>query len=336
MPTQAPLPRSAAAAPATEEARAPVALLCGGLEYTLGDLLTAAECLGDLTRFRAAWQVRERAARAAEAAGLTPTSDAVDEAVSVYRYARDLVSGEECEAWLTERGLTFDDLAACVTRRLQAQIAAPPRAIETSLDETHFRRDALLAEEFNAWGHRFARHLAAVVEVAGALPASGEVAAHWPRLQATYAATAERAATQEGRQRVLGQQRMRLLRLAYELAEFDSLDAAREAMLCAREDNAPLSDIAAANGFPCRTLESFVGDLPPSWVELLAGTRVGEPVIPPPTNHAHLVLSIARRSEPTLADAAVCARIDHALVEQQFRALEGRHITWRINVEVSS
>jgi hypothetical protein len=313
------------------------AFQCGLRVFTLADILEAAQSLGELARFRSAWLARQAAAQAAEAADLTPESAAVDAATDAFRYARELVSAEECERWLEARGLAFADLVGCVTRRLQSGLAAPAAPLEpTPEDERLWRHDALLADEFSAWAKHLARRIAAAAESGRTLAADSPLRAEWPELEAAFAAATAAAVTPHSRQRALAGQRLALMRVSFDLAEFDTENAAREAILCAREDATTLRETAAANAFPCQTGESFLGDLPVAWADLLTSARAGEAVSPRAGDGGIVVLSLLSRQEPSLEDPAVCQRVDAALIEGHFRELESRHIRWLINVEFTS
>lgn len=312
------------------------AFRCGLRVFTLADILEAAQCLGELDRFRAEWLARQAAVQAAAVAGLAPESSAVEAATDAFRYARDLVSAEECERWLEARGLVFEDVVGCCTRRLQSELAEPAAPFEpASDDERLWRNDALLADEFNAWAKHLARRVAVAAE-SGRTPAvDSPLSAQWPELEAGFAAAAAAAVTPSSRQRALAGQRLALMRVTFDLAEFDSENAAREAILCAREDASTLQETAAANAFPCQTGESFLGDLPAAWADLLTSARAGEAVSPRVGDGNFVVLSLISRREPALEDPAVCARVDAALLEAHFRDLDSRHIRWLINVELT-
>ena len=342
---------------------------------SLDDILVAAGLSGGLAAFRAAW-ARRRAAAAA-AAGLAPDPAAIEAATAAFRYARDLVSAEECERWLNQRGLSFAELTASVTRRLQAGLAtaeesaAPDeRAGEDGEQEARFRTDALLADEFTGWARGLAWRLALAQEQ-DALPAdetagkpgqngkvqggsrgresvavgdrnshrltsaaTGSLADAWPELEARFTAVCAALATPERHRRELAGQRLQLLRLELAAAEFESEAAAREASLCAREDGVALAVVAEANGFPVFNHVAFLGDLTPDWQQALISARPGD-VTPPLTGgDVAVVLQLLGKREPSLDDAAVCARLDADLRRQHFGELEAKHVRWLINVEV--
>ena len=313
------------------------AFQCGPRVYTLDDILEAAQSGGELARFRSSWLARQAAVKAAEAADLSPDSAAVEAATEAFRYARDLVSAEECERWLGARGLAFEELADCVTRRLQSALAETAAPFDpTADDERLFRRDALLADEFTGWARHLARRVAVAAESGRPLAGDSSLTAQWPELEAGFAAAAAALLTPANRQRALAGQRLTLMRITFDLAEFDSENAAREAILCSREDGTALRDVAASNAFVCQTSESFLGDLPAGWFDPLTSARVGEALSPRAGEGGNVVLSVISRREPSLEDSAVCQRVDEALIEQRLRELESRHIRWLINVELTS
>ena len=100
--------------------------------FSLQGIFDAAAARGALVAFRDAWLARRRAAAQADAAGVAPDEGAVAAASNAFRYARDLVTAEECERWLSQRGLVFDDLTASLTRRLQAGLVFEEEAANDS------------------------------------------------------------------------------------------------------------------------------------------------------------------------------------------------------------
>lgn len=331
-------------------AGAPPAFQCGAQTFTLDDILEGARCLGEFEPFRAAWRQCRAAAQAAEAAGLSVDPAQLEASVEAFRYARDLISGEECERWLEARGLAFEHLVAERTRRLLAELAetgvpgepecagdgeTAADADDENNDDDGLRADALLSDEFNRWARALARRVAVSIESGQDVDSGPALADQWPRLEAALAAATGLVITPERRQRALVIERLALTRVRFERAEFDSEAAVREAILCASEDGAPLREVAAANGFPCAMGECFLGEVTAAWADLLTSARVGEVASPGSSDGTFVVLSVLDRRAPTLDDPEVVKRIDASLVEQRLRELEARHIRWLINVETA-
>lgn len=303
--------------------------------------MAAAERRGELATFRANLEQRLSAALAAEAAGLAPEPEAIDEATAAFRYARDLVSADECERWLAQRGLVFADLTASVTRRLQAELPELPELPAT--DEpaglppdfaTLLRTEALLAAEFPDWARQLAWRIA-LAAAANAVPAAGTALAQaWPELDERFTAAAAALEEPQRRQRELAAQRLQLLRVEVQGVEFPDEAAAREACLCVREDAVPLAEVAAANHFPTRITAAFLAEFPAEWQPALLSATVGDVLPSRPGADSAVVLQLLSRREPSLDDADVAARLDAEVRRQHFTELENRHIRWLLNIEV--
>lgn len=323
-----------AVAMAPDASAVPLAVFrCGPRTFSIDDVFCAADCLGELSGFREAWAARERAAAAAAEAGQRADPDAVEQAVEAFRYERDLVSAEECERWLAARGLAPADLIESFTRRWLAERSevvasssggGPP--------EAWLRRDALLDVAFDRWACALAARVATAAEQRLGWDAC-TVRAAWCELEAAHRTVTARWLTSECRQRALAGEWLRFTRVEFTYAEFDSEGAAREAVLCAREDRLPLARVAEENGFPCRRAQEFLSGLAPSWAELLTGAQPGDLLLPPARQGDHVVLEFQARVEPTLTDSVVRGRIDEVLREQGLRECESRHIRWMMPVE---
>lgn len=310
---------------------------CAERGFCTTEVLQAAEIRGEMPPFLAGWRRRRAAARAAAAAGLAPTAEAVEEAMNEFRYARDLISGEECERWLGRRGLTFGDLENHCTRWLQAaMIPLADEAGEGREEEGELRVDLLLSNAFGRWARALAWRTAAAAEVGAPMKEAESLADAWARIEEAYTAAMAECASEDRRRRLLAGQRLALTRVGFDRAEFDSESAAREAVLCAREDGLPLREVAVANGFPCESREGFLADLPPDWRERLTSAPAGELLVVPESEGLHVVLAVAGRIDPIAEEPAVRARLDELLQDQRRRELEARHIRWLLEPEVGS
>jgi len=309
----------------------------GERTFSVDDILAATAWRGDLTAFNTTLAQRLVSAQAAEAAGLEPEPAAVEKALEDFRYARDLVSAEECERWLALRGLTFADLTTSVTCRLQAELVeeetpeeAPPPAAAL------LRTEALLADEFTDWARQLAWRVA-LARSGNALPPGGTASETvWAELEDRFAAACARLTEPARRQRELGTQRLPLLQTEIAMAEFGAESAAREACLCVREDGDTLTAVAETHGFISRTMTAFLGELPEDWQRGLLGASPGD-VLPPWVGPSGaLVVQLLHRREPSLDEAAVTERLDAALRRQHFGELETRHIRWLLNVDLET
>ena len=93
-----------------------VVFLCEDRPFDYRDVIDAAYFRGEL---QPVWKDLLRlvaAERKADAEELELDDDAIESAAQRFRYERDLITAEETERWLAERGLTLHDFGAHFVR----------------------------------------------------------------------------------------------------------------------------------------------------------------------------------------------------------------------------
>ncbi len=93
-----------------------VVFLCEDRAFDFRDLIDAAHFRGEL---EPVWKNLLRlvaAERKADAEELEVDDEAIESAAEQFRYERDLITAEETEHWLAERGLTLNDFSAHFVR----------------------------------------------------------------------------------------------------------------------------------------------------------------------------------------------------------------------------
>lgn len=246
----------------------------------------------------------------------------VDQAIIDFRYQHDLISAEECDAWLALRGLRYVDLHQSLSRRCRDNSVVDDDAAEV---------DFLLGDRWPIAARNLAWRVALACEQQLPLGAeNSSPAAIWGHWQSRFEAARSQLLAPDARLRALARQRRQLTRFEFVLAEFDSLDAAQEARSCVNEDQALLADVAAENGYPFRTECRFVEDLPSDWALAMGAGVLNRACAPIFMAGPSVLLLPLRRIEPSLEDGEVTARIDAAMVEQHFDGLASQHLRWII------
>ncbi len=175
----------------------------GAESYTWDDIVLAATLWGD-------WQELRERARASVAAvhylrgcQAAPTADEIERAADEFRYARNLITAAETEAWLSRRALDFEDLLEFVERSLAvngsdgAPRVAPPghQPGETEVDAALWG-DAVcsgaLAQFAGRLANRAAVHERLRRERQAARPANSEGIDRWSASAATHRCMHER------------------------------------------------------------------------------------------------------------------------------------------------
>src|SRR5262249_5249614 len=90
---------------------------CGTHEYTARDAIDAAIFRGELADKWQAFLGHVAAEERADELELELDEPAISAAAEEFRYRHDLITAEETEAWLANRGLTFGDFSAYFVRQ---------------------------------------------------------------------------------------------------------------------------------------------------------------------------------------------------------------------------
>jgi hypothetical protein len=218
-----------------------------------------------------------------------------------FRISRDLISAEETERWLGERGLSLNDFTSFLTRReipasnsvnpdwqVEEFAFAPPELRES------LRVDLLFTGEFDRLAIALAWRMAAREAVSDPPPQqaieserakfseqsglNAERLDSWLlglgrdavwfnemiELEAIFRRQREELVSVSSRERMLHTLRMPLMRFDLELIEVDSWDAAREVFECISADGDPMEEVASDAGYPYRRSHVFYEDLPES------------------------------------------------------------------------
>src|SRR5262245_17796162 len=90
---------------------------CGTQGYTARDAIDAALFRGELEEKWQAFLSHIAAEERADELELELDQSAISAAAEDFRYRNDLITAQETEAWLANRGLTFDNFSEYFARR---------------------------------------------------------------------------------------------------------------------------------------------------------------------------------------------------------------------------
>ena len=152
-------------------------------------------------------------------------------------------------------------------------------------------------------------------------------------LEQAYEAQRASVLTAGNRERMLHSLRLGLLRVQLEVLEFQTEKAAREALLCFREEGLTFAQAAHAAGAEIQRTSSLLQDLPEDWRQPLLSAAAG--TISPPLRRGDRfnVCRLLAKDEPRLEWIEVRRHVDEALLRQHLMELEGRHVRWQIDIE---
>ncbi len=211
----------------------------------------------------------------------------VEEAGARFRYERNLVAGEEMEAWLARWELTVAEWRAYLRRSL----AEGDRGLWV---------EAVCSGTLE----REAEELAARAAAAEAL---GE-----PDLDRAYARFVAEAADPATLESLLGARRSDWLRTDCRTLVFETEAAAREAALCVRDDGMALTEVAAQAGVDVREHSLHLEDARGELGDALLSARTGELLGPLPLADRYALVLVDDKVEPSLADPEILRRVQEA------------------------
>lgn len=345
--------------------RRPV-LTAAGRPVAAADVVAAAHWRGEL---QPAWErLLGLLARADRATALDDTGDLVADEGTLqsmseqFRYDRDLITAEETERWLADRGLTLEDFDAHFLRHYWGDVLGEPDEVE-AIDYLSAPDDLqnLLVADLVLTGEldRMARALGWRIAAAHAAPEASApdddadgpreepepgtaATAAWAArigadpwwierlagLEAAYERECARLLTPDRIERALARRRLALSRIDLETVDVDTLDAAREVALCVREDGLSMEAIAAEGGYPYERTQEVLEDLGAEVQQRLLRTASGEmleAIAHEGGFHVHRLLG---RAEPDAEDEEVRSRVERLLLDEHFADLMRTCIQW--------
>jgi len=345
---------------------------CGTQEYLALDAVDAAIFRGEIED---KWQnfLRHIAAeQRADELELELDESAISAAAEEFRYRHDLITAEETEVWLANRGLTFDDFSDYFARQYCVgavhegfsteeigYVSADPELrglfiaelilsgeLEDMTVKLMWRLAARCSEEeptsvaITAEERKFLDRIKIQpAQIANWLEELGRDS-QWLNemliIEAAYGKHCDRVLVPDARQRELIGLRLQLTRLEVELIELDSRDAAREALLCVRQDGMSIEEVATEERYPYRRADFLLGELPDDAQQKYLSVSPGDVLEPMPRGDGFELCRIINKVEPKADDPEVTSRLDQHLLERHFLELTTKYISRPLDVPVSA
>lgn len=319
---------------------------------------------GDWARFERRLTEGLCCAARADAEDLPPPDAAIDEAAAAFRYERDLISGSDMSEWLARVGVSTDDWTAYLTRDVLRLMWADE--LEDLLDryppsprqlEAAAIAEGISSGLFDVFEASFAERAATAFDECPDLFASGHAGslahaesatrlvrqhAHWltmcPEAESVarltwildiddaYRAASERLVGEEGLQHVIEGHRLDWVVVDMDTITFADEEAAREAILCVKEDGLSMQDVGALSHHPVTRDRRFLEDMPAEHRDHLLSVELGRLIGPLPIDGRFQVAAVLARTTPTLDDEQVGQRARAALLEQAGRRAARDHV----------
>ena len=345
---------------------------CGDQEYTAGDAIDAVIFRGELDVKWKRFLDQVAAEKRANELDLDLDESAIASAAAAFRYEYDLITVEEIEAWLANRGLTLDDFIDYFTRRscangLYEEIAPVEVEYQSASPELRelFLAELILCGELDRLTTAFMWRLAARCAEMDPHPDAIGVAeqkffdrndiepaqlANWLEglgrdskwfdemlaIDAAYRTRRETLLVPQARQHELAALRLPLTRFETEIIEFESRDAAKEALFCVREDGMSMEQVAIEGRYPYRRADFLLEDISPDAQQKFLCVSPGQVLKPIERGDGFELCRIVKKIEPRLEDPRVQSRIDQRLLDRHFSELVSKYVERRLGTPVAA
>src|SRR6266487_5942532 len=335
---------------------------CGKHDYAARDAIDAAIFRGELEAKWKEFLAAVEAEKRSNELELDLDESAISRAAEGFRYEYDLITAEETEAWLANRGLTLDDFSHYVARHYCANtldgeivpIEVEHHAASRELREL-FLSELILSGELDrmttALMWRLAAHCAekdpgpdaiAVAErkffdrneiepsqLADWLERLGRDS-EWFNIMlvidAAYRTRRDTLLVPQVRQHELAALRLSLTRFETEIVELESCDAAKEALLCVREDGMSMEEVAIEGRYPYRRVEFVLEDISLEAQQKFLCVSPGQVLNPIERGDGFELCRVVRKIEPRLDDPRVKSRLDQRLLDRHFSELVSKYV----------
>lgn len=291
----------------------------GDVLYTWADVAAFAQRDGRWARL-----VREVGeGLACERAGHVADPATVKQAATEFRYRHRLVSGEETEAWLRARGVDVADWMGYIRRSVlragcQATDGVPADTDVDALLWSTGRCGGLLDDFARALAERVAVH----VRVAGDVPTRLEEA------DAAVERFRAEVVTVDAIEAVIAARHLDWLRVAMEEAHFGTEGAAREAVLCVRDDGLDLNEVCDLAGARLVQRRCRLEECDAAMRPLVLGARLGELLGPVPIEGGFVLARVESKIVPSSEDRDIRKRAGEVALAAAVRREVEERVRW--------
>jgi catechol 2,3-dioxygenase-like lactoylglutathione lyase family enzyme len=349
-----------------------VVCACGKQDYTARDAIDAAIFRGELQAKWKEFLESVEAERRSDEMDVDLDEAAISSAADAFRYEYDLITAEETEEWLVNRCLTLDDFTGYFARHywvnaINDEIVLDEVEYQAASSELRdlFLKELILSGELDrmttvlmwrvaahcaekepgpdtitlAEEKFFDRHEIEPAQLADWLERLGRDSEWFNETlvkDAAYRTRRDALLVPQARQHQLAALRLSLTRFETEVIEFESRDAAKEALFCVREDGLSMEEVAAEGRYPYRRVSFLLEDIPIDNQQRFLCVSAGQVIKPIERGDGFELCRILNKIEPDPEDPRVRSRIDQRLLDRHFSELVGKHIEYRLGAPVAA
>ena len=308
-------------------------------EFGWDEVVIAAEAWGEWKPFFEIARQSLACLRWAEKRSQMPGAAEMREEATAFRYARNLISGEETRSWLERWDITVDDwmnyLRGRVMRerwadRLKEIAAAHPSPDNEVIDV--IKCYAVCEGKLGQWAHKLAGR--AAVAARSGLPAAGKPSAALTprelvdRIETEFEWQRQQTLSQKLIETKIADCRIEWIRVNSRYVWFPEERIAREAAFCVREDGLTLDEVAYDARGIVQQWNFYLDEIDASLRPYFLATRAGDCLGPIKMIEGFPVFSIVAKTMPITSDPNIRQRAERAIVTSFIEHEINERVKW--------
>ena len=305
------------------------------LNFRWNEVVAAAQAWGEWDRF--VQNVRESLAcfRVASQTNTLPSAEKVRELATSFRYARNLISGEETRTWLANWGMSVDSWMDCLRGQLLRQMWASrlteitrANPIDAQEISDTLKNYAVCSDKLEKWTKRLAGH-AAVAEDSAPLPHTVKSPQELIEfIEREFERTRRQAMTRKLMATKIADHRLDWIHYDCRYLWFDEERVGREAAWCVNEDGLTLDEVAVSARSEIKEWSFYADEIDAGVRPVFLAARQGDLLGPLKWRAGYPLFSLLRKTMPEVDDPRVISRVEKAITTSLIAQAVNERVKW--------
>lgn len=299
------------------------------------EVVIAAQIWDEWDRF--VESVRESLAcfRQASRTGGLPPAENMRQVATTFRYARNLISGEETRAWLEHWDMTIDSWMDCLRAQLLRQswagrLTEIMRANPISDQEVAvvIKNHGVCSGKLEHWARRLAGH-AAVAASSNQLPPEGDSPHSLIEFVETeFEKTRLHTMTRKLMETKIADHRLDWIHYDCRYLWFDDERVGREAAWCVNEDGFSLDEVALSARSEVKEWSFYADEIDADVRPVFLAARQGDLLGPLKLWAGYPLFSLLRKTMPDVDDPKIISRVEKTIVTSLTAQAINERVKW--------
>src|SRR5262245_18432782 len=292
----------------------------GTCEFGWNEIVMAAQVWDEWDRF--VEHVRESLAcfRIASETNAIPPAEKVREVATSFRYARNLISGEETRAWLQHWQMDVDTWMDCLRCQLLRQTWASRLTEITRANPVSDQEISAVSKHHGAcfgkletWTKRLAGH-AGVAADSGRVSTSTESSRELiESIETHFERSRRQAMTLKSMERKIADHRLDWIHYECRYLWFDDERVGREAAWCVNQDGLTLDEVAVNARNEVKDWNFYADEIDAGVRPVFLAARQGDLLGPVKLRAGYPLFSLLRKTMPGVDDPRILSRVENAI-----------------------